>query len=105
MDITVRTGITDIAYEILLDVMRRILAHLAEKELWVLAFQLLKDIDMVMKLRKRFFQFDAGTILLFIEVYLANQQAIEALALLQSELALQFFFAKFFNNKDHSKLN
>ncbi|XP_015429186.1 PREDICTED: uncharacterized protein LOC107185923 [Dufourea novaeangliae] len=79
----VRTGATAIFYEILIDVTIHVLVDLVERELWVLALKLLKEIDIMLHESNSFYKFDAATILLFAEIYLANQKPMKAFALLK----------------------
>lgn len=90
MDITVQIGATPVLYEILLDVAIHILARLAEMELWVLAFKLLDDVDIMIKMRIRLQEIGAVTLLLLAEIYLANDQPVKAFTLLKRELAFHF---------------
>ncbi|XP_053982924.1 MATH and LRR domain-containing protein PFE0570w-like isoform X2 [Hylaeus volcanicus] len=80
---TVRIGATAICYEILFDVTTLILADLAEKEFWVLALRLLKDIHIMLQMHIRLNELDATTILLFAEIYLANSQPLKVFTLLK----------------------
>ncbi|XP_076231264.1 uncharacterized protein LOC143177284 [Calliopsis andreniformis] len=63
--------------------MKHILARLAENEFWILAFKLLKNINVIQTVQSCFSEFDASTVLLFTEIYLANRQAIKAFKLLK----------------------
>ncbi|XP_012141183.2 uncharacterized protein LOC105662543 [Megachile rotundata] len=77
----VRIGSTGVLYQMLLDIAICILAYLAENSLWVLAHTLLKDVYIMLKSNINLYQFNAATIMLFAEIYLANQQPVEALTL------------------------
>ncbi|XP_076625531.1 uncharacterized protein LOC143343955 isoform X2 [Colletes latitarsis] len=79
----VQNGATAIFYEILFKVSIHILNDLARNECWVLAFKLLKNIDIMLQSHIYFFKLDAATILLFAEIYLANRQPIQAFTLIK----------------------
>nr|XP_034181510.1 MATH and LRR domain-containing protein PFE0570w-like [Osmia lignaria] len=86
---TVRTGATRVLYKILLEVAISILAHLTAENYWVLAYTLLKNVYVLLKYKINVHRLDATTIMLFAEIYLANQQPIKALKLLkQSNIIL-----------------
>ncbi|XP_029038226.2 reticulocyte-binding protein homolog 1-like isoform X2 [Osmia bicornis bicornis] len=86
---TVRTGATKVLYKILLEVAISILAHLTAENYWVLAYTLLKNVYVLLKYKINVHRLDATTIMLFAEIYLANQQPIKALKLLkQSNIIL-----------------
>ncbi|XP_043250610.1 uncharacterized protein LOC122396358 [Colletes gigas] len=79
----VKNGATTIFYEILFKVAIHILNDLARTECWVLAYKLLKNIDLMLQSNIYFFKPDAATILLFAEIYLANRQPIQAFTLIK----------------------
>lgn len=60
--------------------------RLAEKNLWILAYALLKNINFIIQAKIHLHKIDAATVLLFAEIYLANQRIIEAFTLLKREL-------------------
>ncbi|CAK9812024.1 hypothetical protein ANTPLA_LOCUS7261 [Anthophora plagiata] len=81
---TVQSGATRVFYRILLDVAIRILARLAEKNLWVLAYMLLQDILNTLNVKDICSDdYDAATIMLFVEVYMANDKPAKAFSLLK----------------------
>lgn len=83
----------------LLDIAICILASLAENNLWVLAHTLLKDVYFMLKSQINLYQFNAATIMLFAEIYLANQQPVKALTLFKRELTIKCYVYILWYNK------
>ncbi|CAD1477024.1 unnamed protein product, partial [Heterotrigona itama] len=84
----VRVGVTATCYQILFDIVKYALITLAEKNLWVLAYILLEDINIIIQTQMYFHKIDAATIMLIAEIYLANHLAVKAFLLLKQEMYL-----------------
>lgn len=93
MDITVQIGATPVFFQIIVDVAIYILINLTEKNLWVLAYKLFTDMEIILKVYISSHKFDAITIMLFAEINLANQQAEQAFILLKRELIFLDIFS------------
>ncbi|XP_076761437.1 uncharacterized protein LOC143429647 [Xylocopa sonorina] len=80
---SVQNGATAVFYQIISDVAKDILVDLAEKDLWMLAYILLKNVYIILEPQIYSYELDATTILLFAEIYLANEEAMKAFTLLK----------------------
>ncbi|XP_076224089.1 uncharacterized protein LOC116433724 isoform X2 [Nomia melanderi] len=81
--VAAQTGASSTFYKIFNDVTIHILVTLAERELWVLAFKLLKNIEILLHEESSLCKFDAGVLMLFAEIYLANHKPLKAYNLLK----------------------
>lgn len=79
---------TATCYQILFDTVKYALVTLAEKNLWVLAYTLLEDVNIT---QMYFHKIDAATIMLIAEIYLANHLALKAFFLLKRKLKIKFY--------------
>nr|XP_033329648.1 uncharacterized protein LOC117222187 isoform X3 [Megalopta genalis] len=83
VSLAVQTGATATFCKILIDVTICILTVLAERELWVLALELLKSIKIVIQHKSSLLNFNAAVTMLFGEIYLANRKPMKAFILLK----------------------
>ncbi|XP_078039807.1 uncharacterized protein LOC144471543 [Augochlora pura] len=81
--LAVQSGATTTFCKILIDVTINILADLAKRQLWVLAFKLLKIIEFVLYDNNYLFNFDAMVVMLFCAIYLMNRKPMKAFTLLK----------------------